>query len=279
MIWRRYSQEIKQDNISFGEIMAQLICKNISISYEKENVVSDFSMEVEKGDYISIIGENGTGKSSLLKGILGIVPLRSGSVEFMEQVKRNNIGYLSQQNPLQMDFPASCYEVVLSGCLTRKGLVPFYSKKEKNLAYSNMEKLGVQNLAKKSFADLSGGQRQRVLLARALCATDKIIFLDEPITGLDPIASKDFYEIIEKLNKEDQITIVMITHDVDNALKYSNKVVHMHKYKYYFGKKADYLLHGGCTSECMCEKPKKELMCEKHNSAHLVEKPRKGDMK
>ena len=237
--------------------MSQLICKNITIAYEKENVVEAFSMAVEKGDYISIIGENGTGKSSVLKGILGIVPLRSGSVEFSDGVKRNNIGYLSQQNPLQMDFPASCYEVVLSGCLTKKGILPWFSKTEKELAASNMEKLGIANLKHKSFADLSGGQRQRVLLARALCATDKIIFLDEPINGLDPIASRDFYNIIEKLNKEMGITIIMITHDVDNALKYSNKVLHMHKYKYFFGNKAEYLLKGGCTEECMCENHKK----------------------
>lgn len=237
--------------------MSQLICKNITIAYEKENVVEAFSMAVEKGDYISIIGENGTGKSSLLKGILGIVPLRSGSVEFSDGVKRNNIGYLSQQNPLQMDFPASCYEVVLSGCLTKKGILPWFSKTEKELAASNMEKLGIANLKHKSFADLSGGQRQRVLLARALCATDKIIFLDEPINGLDPIASRDFYNIIEKLNKEMGITIIMITHDVDNALKYSNKVLHMHKYKYFFGNKAEYLLKGGCTEECMCDNHKK----------------------
>lgn len=236
--------------------MSQLECKNLCIAYEKENVVEDFSMVVEKGDYISVIGENGTGKSSLLKGILGIVPLKSGNVEFSDGVKRNNIGYLSQQNPLQKDFPATCFEVVLSGCLTRKGILPWYKNSEKELARSNMKKLGIENLIKKSFADLSGGQRQRVLLARALCATDKIIFLDEPITGLDPIATRDFYNIIEKLNKEG-ITIIMITHDVDNALKYSNKVLHMHKYKYFFGNKADYLIKGGCTEECMCEQPKK----------------------
>lgn len=237
--------------------MSQLICKNITIAYEKQNVVDDFSMEVEKGDYISVIGENGTGKSSLLKGILGIVPIKSGTVEFLDGVKRNNIGYLSQQNPMQMDFPASCYEVVMSGCLTRKGWLPWFSKAEKARAYESMEKLGITELIHKSYSELSGGQRQRVLLARALCATDKIIFLDEPITGLDPIACKEFYDIIEKLNKEMGITIIMITHDVDNALKYSNKVLHMHKYKYFFGNKADYLKNGKCTSECMCEQHKK----------------------
>ncbi|NLL93484.1 MAG: metal ABC transporter ATP-binding protein [Clostridiales bacterium] len=237
--------------------MAQLICKSVSIAYEKENVVEDFSMEVEKGDYISVIGENGTGKSSLLKGILGIIPLKSGEVTFSDGVKRNNIGYLSQQNPMQKDFPASVGEVVLSGCLTRKGFLPFFSHRERERAIKNMDRLGILELEHKSFADLSGGQQQRVLLARALCATDKIIFLDEPITGLDPIASKDFYALIEKLNKELGITIIMITHDVENALKYSNKILHMHKYKYFFGNKAEYLIDGGCTEECMCEKHQK----------------------
>lgn len=237
--------------------MAQLTCKKLTIAYEKVNVVEDFDMEVEAGDYVSIIGENGTGKSSLLKGILGIIPIRKGEVIFGDDLKRNNIGYLSQQSSLQADFPASCFEVVLSGFLTKKGILPIYQKKYKRQALENMDKLGVKELAETSFQELSGGQRQRVLLARALCATDKIIFLDEPITGLDPIACRDFYNIIEKLNKEMGITIIMITHDVENALKYSNKVLHMHKYKYFFGNIADYKKDGGCTEECMCEKHSK----------------------
>ena len=239
--------------------MSQLICKNISIAYEKENVVSDLSVTIEKGDYVSIIGENGTGKSSLLKGILGLVALKNGQVLFDEGCSRKNIGYLSQQNPMQKDFPASVYEVVLSGCLKSKGFKPFYSKKEKHLAMENLKKLGMEGLKKSCYADLSGGQKQRVLLARALCATDRMIILDEPVTGLDPVATAVMYHLVNKLNKDLGITIIMVTHDIDNALKYSNKILHLHKKnKYYFGPKEDYLIHGGCTEEC-CVSDEKEL--------------------
>ena len=231
--------------------MSQLTCKNISIAYEKENVVDNLSITVEKGDYVSIIGENGTGKSSLLKGILGLVSVKNGQVLFDEGCSRKNIGYLSQQNPMQKDFPASVYEVVLSGCLKSKGFRPFYSKKEKNLAMDNLKKLGMDGLKKSCYADLSGGQKQRVLLARALCATDRMIILDEPVTGLDQVATADMYHLVNKLNKDLGITIIMVTHDIENALKYSNKILHLHKKnKYYFGPKEDYLIHGGCTEDC-----------------------------
>ncbi len=221
--------------------MIQLSCKNITIAYEKENVIKDLSMDVESGDYISIVGENGTGKSSLLKGILGLVSVRNGIVSFGDEIKRNHIGYLSQQNPMQKDFPASVYEVVLSGCLNSKGKIPFYSSACKQRALKNLSRLGMSDLLNTSFADLSGGQKQRVLLARALCATDKIVFLDEPITGLDPIATSELYLLIEKLNKEYGITVVMVTHDIKSALLYSNKILHLNKDGYFFGSKKEYV--------------------------------------
>ena len=231
--------------------MSQLICKNISFAYEKEYVVDNLSVTIEKGDYVSIIGENGTGKSSLLKGILGLVGLKNGQVIFDEGCSRKNIGYLSQQNSMQKDFPASVYEVVLSGCLKNKGFKPFFTKKEKELAVNNIRRMGIENHKKTCYADMSGRQKQRVLLARALCATDRMIILDEPITGLDPVAAADMYHLVNKLNKDMGITIIMVTHDIDNALKYSNKILHLHKNnKYYYGPKEDYLVHGGCTDEC-----------------------------
>ncbi len=221
--------------------MIQLSCKNITIAYEKENVINDLSMDVESGDYISIVGENGTGKSSLLRGILGLVSIKSGVVNFGDGVKRNHIGYLSQQNPMQKDFPASVYEVVLSGCLNRKGLLPFYPYNCKQRAHKNLSKLGMGELTNRPFVDLSGGQKQRVLLARALCATDKIMFLDEPITGLDPIATSELYLLIDKLNKEYGITVVMVTHDIKSALVYSNKILHLNKEGFFFGSKEEYV--------------------------------------
>lgn len=215
--------------------MSQLQCRNVTISYEKDIIVKDLSFYADKGDYISIVGENGTGKSSLLKAILGLIHIKSGEICFDDGLKRENIGYLSQQNPMQKDFPASVFEVVLSGCLNGQGIIPFFGIREKNKAKSNLEKLGMSSLLHQSFADLSGGQKQRVLLARALCATDKIIFLDEPVTGLDPAAIKDLYELIQRLNKEMNITIIMVTHDIENAVKYSDKILCLRKEDYFFG--------------------------------------------
>lgn len=220
--------------------MSQLECKNITIGYEKDIVVSDVSFSVEEGEYISIVGENGTGKSSILKGILGLVPVKNGEIKFEDKLLKSHIGYLSQQNPMQKEFPASVYEVVLSGCQNSKGLSPFYSKKAKEKARQNIYKLGMEEYIKKSFADLSGGQKQRVLLARALCATDKMILLDEPVTGLDPVAIREMYSLIRKLNKELNITIIMVTHDIDKALEYSDRILHLSKEDFFFGNVEEY---------------------------------------
>lgn len=233
--------------------MSQIICENVSVSYEKEKVIDNVSFSIEQGDYVSIVGENGSGKSSIIKAILGLVPLKSGKVRLEDGCKRTHIGYISQQNPSQEDFPASVSEVVLSGCLSSKGFWPFYSKKFKKTAWEYMELLGVDEFADKTFRDLSGGQKQRVMLARALCATDKVLFLDEPVTGLDPVAILEFYEIINNLNKNMGITIIMITHDTQNALNYSNKILHLYRdsSKYFFGAKEDYMKHEGYHM-CSC---------------------------
>lgn len=215
--------------------MKQLVCKHVTIAYEKEAVVNDLSFQVEEGEYVSIIGENGAGKSTLLKAVLGLIKIRSGEISFENGFKGNKIGYLSQQNPLQKDFPASVFEVVLSGCLNSKGFSPFFTRKDKEMAKNNLKRLGMEAWLHRSFADLSGGQKQRVLLARALCATEKMIFLDEPITGLDPVAMKEMYELIERLNKEMGITIIMVTHDIENAMKYSDKILCLKKNENFFG--------------------------------------------
>ncbi len=233
--------------------MSQILCENISVSYEKEKVIDNVSFSIEAGDYVSIVGENGSGKSSIIKAILGLVPLKNGKVTLSQECKRTHIGYISQQNPNQEDFPASVYEVVLSGCLSSKGFMPFYSKELKKIAAEYMELLGVDEFANKTFRELSGGQKQRVMLARALCATDKVLFLDEPVTGLDPVAILEFYEIINNLNKKMGITIIMITHDTQNALNYSNKILHLYRdsSKYFFGTKDEYMKHEGYHM-CSC---------------------------
>ena len=210
---------------------------NLSIGYENTVIIDNLSFEVEKGDYLVIIGENGAGKSTLLKTMLGLIPPIKGKIAFLEGLKKTEIGYLPQQTLAQRDFPASVYEVVLSGCLARNGLRPFYSKKDKELAKSNIEKMGLKGFEKRCYRELSGGQQQRVLLARALCSSNKILVLDEPVSGLDPKVTNQLYEEINNLNKEG-ITIVMISHDL-SVLKYASKVLHF-GHQTYFGDKESY---------------------------------------
>lgn len=218
----------------------QLTCKDITIAYDRVNIMEDVNMSVCAGDYVSIVGENGTGKSSLIKGILGLVPLKKGEIIYGEGISKKTIGYLPQHTPAQSDFPASVTEVILSGCLGTSGFSPFYSAKAKKDVKKVMERLGITEFGKKTFGNLSGGQKQRVLLARALMATDKILFLDEPIAGLDPLVTAEFYEIIADLNKKDNLTVIMVSHDIENAMKYSGKIFHMRENDYFYGTKEEY---------------------------------------
>ena len=219
--------------------MAQITCKNLSIGYENNIIVNNLNIDINKGDYLAIVGENGAGKSTLIKTLLGLLKPISGSIEFGESLKRTDVGYLPQQTIVQKDFPASIYEVVLSGFLSKMGLRPFYTKKEKEIALSNINRMGLSGMEKRSYRELSGGQQQRVLLARALCATNKIIILDEPVAGLDPKVTEEMYELISSLNKEGT-TIIMISHDLTSALMYSNKILHIGKDSY-FGTKEEYM--------------------------------------
>ena len=219
--------------------MAALLVENLSIGYENNPVLTNLSFSVEKGDYLAIVGENGAGKSTLIKTLLGLLKPISGKIEFHDELNKKEIGYLPQQTVVQKDFPASIYEVVLSGFISKMGLRPFYSKEEKAIAKENIEKMGLSNLLNRSYKELSGGQQQRVLLARALCATDKIIVLDEPVAGLDPKVTEEMYELISSLNKEGA-TIIMISHDISSALTYSNKILHIGKDSY-FGTKEEYV--------------------------------------
>ncbi len=217
--------------------MPLLSFNNLSIGYDNNTIVEDLSFTVEAGDYIAIIGENGAGKSTLLKTMLGLIPPLKGKIVFSSDLKKTEIGYLPQQTLAQRDFPSSVYEVVISGCLARSGLRPFYTKKDKELAKANIKKMGLEGFEKRCYRELSGGQQQRVLLARALCSSDKILVLDEPVTGLDPKVTNQLYEIVDSLNKEG-ITIIMISHDL-HVLKHANKVLHI-GHEIYFGDKDSY---------------------------------------
>lgn len=236
--------------------MAKLLisCKELSMSYENRAALENVSFEVFEGDYLCVVGENGSGKSTLLKGILGLMPVKSGRIAVDAGLRLGGIGYLPQQTQAQKDFPASVREVVLSGCLAQKGLRPFFTKKEKLFAQSNMDALHIRGIARTSFRHLSGGQQQRVLLARALCAGGSLLLLDEPGAGLDPLVSAELYDIINRLHTDRSVTIVMVTHDVSKALLYANKILHLDAGVEFFGAAADYTASaagkrftGGCS--------------------------------
>ena len=204
--------------------MAQLICENLTLGYNSNTVLENVSFSVEKGDYLCIIGENGSGKTTLMKTILRLQKPLEGQISTGDGVLPDEIGYLPQQTQVQRDFPASVWEIVLSGCQSRCGKRPFYNKEEKKLAVEAMKRMEIDDLAKRCYRELSGGQQQRVLLARALCAAQKMLLLDEPVSGLDPSVTLEMYELIEQLHK-DGITIIMITHDVEAAKKYATKIL------------------------------------------------------
>ncbi|MCR4889177.1 MAG: metal ABC transporter ATP-binding protein [Ruminococcus sp.] len=218
----------------------QIICKNAALGYEDGIVTENLNFTVNSGDYLCILGENGSGKSTLIKALLGLKPQVKGEITWVNGFTSKEIGYLPQQTPVQKDFPASVREIVISGCLSKTGLRPFYNAKEKALAAKNMKRLGIEHLEKRCYRDLSGGQQQRVLLARALCATEKMLLLDEPVTGLDPHAQNDLYELISTLNKEG-ISIIMVSHDITAAVKYATHILHIAKKQLFFGTKEDYL--------------------------------------
>ncbi|MBR4998243.1 MAG: metal ABC transporter ATP-binding protein [Clostridia bacterium] len=219
--------------------MAQLICKNVSLGYDSRIILSNLNFQINKGDYLCIVGENGSGKSTLMKTLLKLHKPLSGEINIGDGLLDDEIGYLPQQTEVQKDFPASVKEIVLSGCQSRMGRRPFYNKEEKNLAKENMKKMGISEFSKRCYRELSGGQQQRVLLARALCATQKMLLLDEPVSGLDPIVTEEMYNLIQSLNK-DGITIIMISHDVLAAIKYATHILHIGK-EIFFGTKDEYM--------------------------------------
>ena len=188
---------------------------NLTLGYEKDIIIKDISFSVNDGDFIIITGKNGAGKSTLIKGILGLIKPRGGSINFNESLDKKQIGYMPQETKVDSSFPASVYEIVLSGTINKMGFRPFYKKKLKEKAIDALKILNILDIKNKSFQDLSGGQRQKTLLARSLCATDKLLILDEPSNNLDQTSREEFYLLLMKLNKELGITVIMISHDQD----------------------------------------------------------------
>lgn len=218
--------------------MVLLSCKELTVCYGQTEAVKHISFEINEGDYICIVGKNGTGKSTLIKALLALVPIKSGIIEKNLQ----GIGYLPQQTDIQKDFPTSVTEVVLSGTLAdrKRRISPFYSKADKANAKNQLEKLSLTDIQHKSFRDLSGGQQQRVLLARSLCAAKKLLVLDEPSSGLDPVIANKFYAILEHLNKEENLAILMVSHDIKQAVKKASSILHLDKKALFYGAASEY---------------------------------------
>lgn len=211
---------------------------NIILGYDNNIVIKDMSLNIEEGSYVAVVGENGSGKSTLIKGILGLIKTKKGSIEY--SINKSDIGYLPQKKEDNNSFPASVYEIVISGCLNNLGLRPFYNKKEKGLVNKTLKELNIYNLKNKHYNELSGGQKQRVLLARAIVSGKKVLVLDEPVTGLDYNSLNDLYNLIDKLNKEG-MTIIMISHDVDKMIEHASHILYIKKDSYSYSKTIDFV--------------------------------------
>lgn len=221
--------------------MIQIKCNDAALGYDGKNIVEHLNFEIESGDFLCIVGDNGSGKTTLMKALLGLKKVSAGSIDFADRAAGKRLGYLPQQTDERSEFPATVEEVVLSGFVGSLGKKCFFGRSNKRTAKDNLYRLGIADLAKKSFNELSGGQRQRVLLARALCAVDDMILLDEPVSGLDPAATEDMYALIDELNKNHGVTVIMITHDIDAAVRYSSKVLYIGKEPRFFGTVAEYV--------------------------------------
>ncbi|GHV95433.1 zinc ABC transporter ATP-binding protein [Spirochaetia bacterium] len=221
--------------------MTIITCHNTCFGYDGYMVINGLNFTVNAGDYLCIVGKNGSGKSTLIKGMLCLLNPLQGEITFCKGFKKENIGYLSQQTVVKKDFPASVFEIVLSGAVGGMGLRPFYSAKEKQLALENMDHLGIADLKECSFSELSGGQQRRVLIGRALCATKQMLVLDEPAAGLDPLAAAELYTLLQKINREMDITIIMVSHDIEAAVQYATKILHVQNKQCFFGTPHEYL--------------------------------------
>jgi len=214
-------------------------CQNLSFGYDGHIIVSGLNFSVQAGDFLLIAGENGSGKSTLVKGLMRLLPPMEGKIKFSPDFKQSQTGFLSQQTAAKQDFPAGVMEIALSGNLGKKGFHPFYFPAERHAAEEKLRLLDIENLKDRCFRELSGGQQRRVLLARSLCAAEKLLVLDEPFAGLDPLISAQLYRLLEKINRETGITVIMVSHDI-TAAECATKVLHLQKQQMFFGSMEDY---------------------------------------
>ena len=199
--------------------------KNLFFKYQKTEVLENVNLTIKDDDFLAIIGPNGGGKSTLLKLILGLLPLQSGTIE--KNIENNQVGYVPQNTNLNIDFPITALEVVLMGHISSKKRLFGYSKDEISCALESLNQVGVKDYANKKIGDLSGGQRQRVFIARALCSNPKIMLLDEPTASIDVQGQQEIYELLRELNKS--ICIVVVSHDLSILLNYAKNVAHVNR--------------------------------------------------
>ena len=219
--------------------MALITCRDLALGYESHAILEHLDFDVNAGDYLCVVGENGSGKTTLMRTLLGLQKPLGGTIAFGDGMRQNEIGYLPQQTAIQKDFPATVWEIVLSGCQARAGRRAFYSRTEKALAGENLSRMGMADYRRRCYRELSGGQQQRVLLARALCATKRLLLLDEPVSGLDPRVTAEMYALIERLNG-DGVTVIMISHDIAAAVRYATHILHVGGNHTFFGTADDY---------------------------------------
>lgn len=215
--------------------MPLITCKDVTFSYDNREIVSGLNFSIRRGDYLCVVGENGAGKTTLIKGLLRLKLPSAGSITLSDGLCPNQIGYMPQQTAVQQDFPASVYEVALSGRLNSRGIRPFYTREDHNAARENIRHMGLSGMERAAYRTLSGGQQRRVLLARALCATHTMLLLDEPAAGLDPAATAELYQRIREINKQLCITIVMVSHDIRSAIENASHILHLHNRQQFYG--------------------------------------------
>jgi len=251
--------------------MSIIEIKNLSFSYDKQTILENINLKVEENDFLAIIGPNGGGKSTLLKLILGIIPIKDGSIHTFGAYPKKNlekIGYVPQNTNVNTDFPIKVIEVVLMGHIGTKRPLFGYAEEEKLCALGALAQVGMEAYANARIGSLSGGQRQRVMIARALCAHPKILILDEPTASIDVEGQRQIYELLKRLNE--YITIIVVSHDISVIMQYANKVVHINKTLSYHDV-SGLMPSATNASEHFCEvelfnKLNEEKQCKEQNS-------------
>lgn len=219
--------------------MSILTVKGATVTYNRVQALSNVSFSVQDGDYFCVVGSNGSGKTSLIKGILGLVPLSGGSVEF--SVTLEETAYLPQVSSITRSMPATVLEVVKTGVQKRGRRLPLYTREDTKAALDALHELGMEDMRARRVDELSGGQLQRLLLARALCRKPKFLILDEPCAGLDENVTDNLYAILHELNAERAVTILMVSHDLGQVAQYALHVAVLDHTLAFCGSKADWL--------------------------------------